>query len=296
MTPTPNDDDDSKVAAPAPPRGPEELFRRYDFRARKRFGQHFLVNSAILDELVTLADIRSQDRVLEVGPGCGTLTLVLLQRGAEINAIEIDRDAVAFLKEQLVPHFPLQLHSGSALDIDLGEILKSTALPWKVVANLPYNVGTKILFRLFECREHIEEMTLMFQREVADRLVATVGDSEYGALSLMAQLHSDVHLAMTLPSHAFIPAPKVTSAVVQFRLLPTTRIQDGDVRRVFRRIVKAAFQARRKTLANGMKMAGYDKGLVEDALVSLDLGKKVRPQRVGFEEFRDLAEILLDAG
>ncbi len=287
--------DPSNIEATEPPSGPGALFRTFDFRARKRFGQHFLVDAQILDEIVTLADIRSEDRVLEIGPGCGTLTLTLLQRGAAVDAIEIDRDAVSFLEQQLIPHFPLQVHSGSALNINVGEILESTPLPWKVVANLPYNVGTKILFRLFEERSHIEEMTLMFQREVADRLVATVGDSEYGALSLMAQLYSDVHRAMTLPPSAFVPAPKVNSAVVQFRLLSASRIEDDVHRRAFCQIVRAAFQARRKTLANGLKIVGCDKGLVEKTLATLGLDEKIRPQRVGFEQFSELARVLLDA-
>ena len=279
-----------------PPRTPGELFRAFDFRARKKFGQHFLVDAAILEELAGLADIRSGEQVLEIGPGCGTLTLVLLQRGAEVLAVEIDRDAVAFLEERLASHFPLEVIGSSALDVDWDEILGATPVPWKVVANLPYNVGTKILFDLFEQRRKIEEMTLMFQREVADRIVAEPGDSNYGKLSLMARLYSDVHRAMTLPPGAFVPPPKVRSAVVQFRLLDETRIADDEVRRVFCRIVSAAFQARRKTLANGLSAMGCDKTLVESILRSLQLPEKIRPQRVSFDDFKTIAEELMDAG
>lgn len=279
-----------------PPHTPAELYRSFDVRARKRFGQHFIVDPSILEEIATLADVRSEERVLEIGPGCGTLTLTLLQRGAQVDAVEIDRDAVAFLERRLVPHFPLRLHSESALDVDWEALLGSTAVPWKVVANLPYNVATKILFELFEHVERIEEMTLMFQREVAQRIVAEAGDSNFGALSLMAQLYSDVHLAMTLPPDAFVPPPKVDSAVVQFRMLPQTRIGDPLVRRAFEKIVRAGFQMRRKTLANGLKAAGCDKGLVEETVESLGLSKKVRPQRVEFDHFVHLAEVLMEAG
>ncbi len=279
-----------------PPATPGELYRRFDRPTRKRFGQHFILDPAILEEIATVADIRSDDRVLEIGPGCGTLTLILLQRGAQVDALEIDRDAVAFLRRHLEPHFPLSIHDGDALVVDLASILETTPLPWKVVANLPYNVGTRILFRLFEYDDHIEEMTLMFQREVADRIVARRGDSEFGALSLMSQLHGEVHRAMTLPPGAFVPPPKVDSAVVQFRLVAGTRIADDEVRRAFVRIVEAAFQMRRKTLANGLKAMGCDKSLVEQKLESLGLRPKVRPQRVGFDEFAELAAALLEEG
>lgn len=279
-----------------PPVTPGELYRRFKSPARKRFGQHFLIDPGILEEIVTLANIRSGDRVMDIGAGCGTLTLVLLQHGAEVDAVEIDRDAVALLRQELEPHFPLTVHEADALSVDFGAVLESTPLPWKVVANLPYNVGTKILFRLFEFADRIEEMTLMFQREVADRIVAQAGDSNFGALSLMAQLHADVHLALTLPPGAFVPAPKVDSAVVQFRMAPETKIEDRRVRQAFERVVKAAFQHRRKTLANGLKAMGCDKAVVEAHLESMALRTKIRPQRVGFDEFAELTKRLVDDG
>ncbi len=285
---------DDEVESPAAT--PEQLYRRFARPTRKRFGQHFLIDHGILEEIATLADLRAEDRVLEIGPGCGTLTLVLLQRGAEVEAIEIDRDAVAFLRRQLEPHFPLTVHQDSALDVNLAALLESTPIPWKVVANLPYNVGTKILFRLFEQGDRIEEMTLMFQREVADRIVAHPGDSEFGALSLMAQLYSEVHLAMTLPPGAFVPPPKVRSAVVQFRLIPGTRIGDPNLRSAFEQVVKAAFRQRRKTLANGLKAMGCDKSAVQEDLESLGLRSKIRPQKVAFEEFEELTKRLIDRG
>ena len=279
-----------------PPASPGQLFRAFDFRARKRFGQHFLIDSAILEEIVALADVREGDRILEVGPGCGTLTLVMLQRGAEVDAVEIDRDAVAFLQRILVPHFPLRIHEDSALSVDWPQFLSSTPLPWKVVANLPYNVATKILFELFDARVHIEEMTLMFQREVARRIVAEAGDSEYGRLSLMSRLYSDVHLAMTLPPGAFVPPPRVHSAVVQFRVLPETRVEDATIREAFEEVVKAGFRSRRKTLANGLAAAGFEKSVVETIVEAMGLPKKIRPQRIDFDGFVEIARRLVSAG
>ena len=279
-----------------PPDNPRQLYEGFGYRARKQLGQHFLIDAGILHEIATLADIRQGDRVLEIGAGCGTLTLVLLQRGAEVDAVELDDNAVEYLEERLVPHFPLELYGESALDVDYGEIFDSTPVSWKVVANLPYQVAAKILFRLFEYTERIEEMTLMFQKEVAQCIVAEPGDSDYGRLSLMSKLYSDVHLPMILPQDSFVPPPKVESAIVQFRPVPGSRIDDDALRDAFARIVKAAFQARRKTLANGLKALGCDKSLVEETLEALDLKQKIRPQRVGFEDFVALAQVLLDRG
>lgn len=275
-----------------PPQSPRQLYDAFAHRAKKQLGQHFLVDAEILHEIATVADVRDGDRILEIGPGCGTLTLVLLQRGAEVDAIELDSDAVVFLEDQLMEHFPLRLHRGSALDVDLDELMGSTPVPWKVVANLPFNVASKVLFRLFEQRSRIEEMTLMFQKEVAQRITAEPGDSSYGRLTLMARLYSDVHLAMTLPPEKFRPVPKVESAVVRFRPIQNTRIPDDQLREDFDRIVRAAFQARRKTLANGLAALGCDKSLVEETLEKMELNPKIRPQRLSLEHFAQLAEVL----
>ena len=279
----------------AAPKTPSQLFEAYRFRARKRFGQHFLTDPSILDEIVTIADIRSADPVIEIGPGCGTLTLTLVQRGAVVHAVEIDRDAVAFLRQQLEPHYPVTVQEASALDLDWGQVLQSSAVPWKVVANLPYNISTKLLFLLFEQADQIEEMTLMFQREVADRIVARAGEADFGALSLMSRLYADAHLAMTLPPQAFVPPPKVHSAVVQFRLIPGTRIVDKELRELFCRLVDGAFKARRKTLANGLKALGIDKAEVERALEELDLNPRIRAEKLSFDEFVRLSEKLQTA-
>ena len=275
---------------------PGELFRAYQHRTKKRFGQHFLIDPSILDEIVSVADISSGEQVLEIGPGCGTLSLMLMHRGAEVTAVELDRDAAAFLEESLVPHYPFTLHQGDALRVDLGEILAQTPVPWKVVANLPYNVGTEVMFRLFEEAGRIESMTLMFQREVAQRIVAEPGDSGYGVLSLMAQLHCNVHLAMTLGPGAFVPPPKVHSSVVQLQPLEKTRIEDEKTREVFKRVVRAGFQMRRKTLANGLRSLGCEKEDVEAILEGLGLKKKIRPEKLSFQEFKSLAEALVEEG
>lgn len=276
------------------PTHPGELFRAYEFATKKRFGQHFLIDPTILADIVDLAELSPGERVLEIGPGCGTLTLTMLQQGVEVDAIELDRDAARFLSKALVPYFPLQVHQGDALALDLAAILGVSEEPWKVVANLPYNVGTEVMFRLFEQASYIKSMTLMFQREVAQRIVAGPGDANYGLLSLMAQLHADVELVMTLKPGAFVPPPKVHSAIVQFTMLERTRIDDEPLRALFQRIVRAGFQTRRKMLTTSLRSLGYKREPVEEALIEVGLSPKVRPEEMSFAEFEGLARVLAE--
>lgn len=278
------------------PKSPGELFRAYGLRTKKRFGQHFLVDPAILSEIVDLAALKPGDQVLEIGPGCGTLTLTMLQRGVTVEAVELDRDAIAFLETVLMPHFQLQVHGGDALAMDLEAILSGSDKDWKVVANLPYNVGTEVMFRLFEQARHIKEMTLMFQREVAQRIVARQGESSYGQLSLMAQLHANTELVMNLKAGAFVPPPKVQSAVVRFEVLEETRIADPDLREVFQRVVRTGFQARRKMLTNSLRGLGLQKTPIEEALNEVGLSVKARPEELSFEEFEALSRALIGGG
>ncbi|RAL21673.1 ribosomal RNA small subunit methyltransferase A [Lujinxingia litoralis] len=271
---------------------PGDLLRSFGQRTKKQFGQHFLVDPRILGEIARLGKVAPGDHVLEVGPGCGTLTLTMLQAGATVDAIEIDRDAVAFLQESLAEDWGFKLHAGDALKADIAGILASRAGTWKAVANLPYNVGTEVTFRLFEQRERLQRMTLMYQREVAQRMVAREGDDAYGALSVMVRLYADAELVMHLPPGAFVPPPKVHSSVVNFELLPETRIEDEARREFFVKVVKSAFQVRRKTLPNGLKALKLPRERVISAIESAGLSPKVRPERVGFEAFLAVADAL----
>lgn len=275
--------------------GPGELVRRYELSAKKRFGQHFLVDPNILDRIAEAAEIEPGDRVLEVGPGPGALTLTMLQQGARVLAVELDRDLAAFLRQELLPAGSLELVEGDILAQDLGELLGDMAIDapaWKCAANLPYNVATEVFFRLAEVMDRFSVLALMFQREVAERFVARVGESDYGALSLMSELYCDAKIVMTLPPGAFRPPPKVHSAVVQFRPVRGTRIPDPALRDVFRVLVRRAFQARRKTLPNALKATGVDKPILKAAISEVGLDLKVRPEQVDFAGFFSLAERL----
>ena len=283
-----------------------ELVRRYERQAKKRFGQHFLVDPNILGAVAAAADISRGDRVLEIGPGPGTLSTTILGLGAHVLAVELDRDLVAFLGEELGEHPSFELIAGDILAQNLGEILADfdakfdeqsapeTATPasparWKCAANLPYNVATEVFFRLADVLERFDCLALMFQREVALRFVAQCGDNEYGVLSLMSQLYADSEIVMTLPPGAFRPPPRVHSAVVRFRPIAGTRIPDPDLREAFKNIVRQAFQTRRKTLPNALISTGIAKSRLIEAIEVAGLDARVRPERVSFDEFVALA-------
>lgn len=268
---------------------PGDLYRAYGQRAKKRFGQHFLTDYAILSRVADGADVSSGDRVLEIGPGCGTLTWTLMERGAEVTAVELDRDAADFLEETLVPE-GLNLVRGDVLDTDLDDVLGDST--WKCVANLPYNVATPITFELLGRGAQFEKLALMYQKEVAERLVAEVGTSAFGSLTLAIRLLADAKMLFTLGAGAFTPPPRVTSAVVAFDPVRGTRIDEEDVRVTFEEAVKAAFLLRRKTLPNALAGGGWDKAAVRSAMESMDVDPRTRPEALGFEGWVELARRL----
>lgn len=271
---------------------PNDLIRAYQRRAKKRYGQHFLSDPSILERVADAADVAEGDAVLEIGPGPGTLTWALLARGARVRAVEIDGDAVAFLRELYAERDAFALTEGDALEVEFGPILAEFPR-WKCVSNLPYNVGTPIFFKLTEHAACFDVMALMFQREVAQRMVATPEQrADYGILSLMTQLHHDAEIAMTLPPGAFSPPPKVHSAVVRLTPVPGTRIPDAAERALFERVIKAAFQQRRKTLPNGLKGAGFAKAVSREAMEQVGIDARARPEVIDFDGFVALTRAL----
>ena len=240
---------------------PRLMLQLYQHRAKKRFGQHFLSDEGILARVAQAAGVGPGARVLEIGPGCGTLTAALLRAGAErVRAVEIDRDAAAFLRETLGGLASFELVEADALSLGPQELVPPEGRPWRVAANLPYNVGTEVLFRLLEAGG-IEEMALMFQREVARRLVAGPGEDGYGALSLMVQLHcEEVELVMELRPGAFTPPPKVHSAVVRLRPLAATRISEEGHRERFVQTGAGGIQRAAKNLPQRHQEPGARQG------------------------------------
>ena len=261
--------------------------------ARKRFGQHFLVDGSVIDRIVDAIDPRPGQALVEIGPGRGALTAPLAERAGRVIAIELDRD----LATTLAPRLPQNVHlvQGDFLEIALPQLLEGERTPVRVVGNLPYNVASPILFRLLDAADDgrlLRDATLMVQREVADRIVAGTGGKDYGAMSIQVQLLADVERVLSLPPGAFRPPPKVHSAVVQLRFRPP-HVNVGS-REAFERVVRGLFLQRRKTLANALKPVASSFGHSHLEVLQrsgLDGGR--RPETLSVEDIASLAQAVL---
>jgi 16S rRNA (adenine1518-N6/adenine1519-N6)-dimethyltransferase len=260
-------------------------------RARKRFGQHFL-EQAWVNKLIAALGTSPDDTFLEIGPGRGALTRALAPHVARIVAVEIDRDLAAALPAHAPAH--VRVVTGDFLHVDLDEVLRDEPRPLRVIGNLPYNVASPILFRLLHEAKHgrrFRDATLMLQKEVADRIMATVGTAEYGVLTLQVGLLADVDRILTLPPGAFRPPPKVTSAVVRLRFRPPT-VDVGDPA-VFERVVRGVFLQRRKTLLNAFRPVADSFGQEAAPLIELaQLDGNRRSQTLTLAEMARLATAL----
>jgi 16S rRNA (adenine1518-N6/adenine1519-N6)-dimethyltransferase len=267
------------------------LLAKYSISPAKRLGQHFLTDKRIMMAIVRTAEVNPRDIVLEVGPGLGELTKLLASKAKRVIAIELDESMVALLEDRLANYENIVLLRGDALKFDfLGESRK-----WgeklKVVSNLPYNISTQLLFCLVEMREALSGMTLMLQREVAERIVATPGGKQYGILSVLLQLYCDTSLRLIVPPSSFYPRPKVESAVVRFDFLQKPRVEIEN-EPIFRKVVKASFGHRRKTLKNALKNAAFFSVKGEEIEVNLrnvGIDPRRRGETLTLQEFADLS-------
>lgn len=261
-------------------------------RARKRFGQHFL-EPAWVSKLIDAVRPEPADTFLEIGPGRGALTLALAPRVARIIAVEIDRQLAAALPSRAPAN--VQVVEADFLEVDLPQLLREERLPVRVIGNLPYNVSSPILFALLRASDagrRLRDATLMLQKEVADRLVASPGTSEYGTLPVQVALTASVDRLLTLPPGAFRPPPKVTSAVVRLRFhAPTADV--GDAGR-FERLVRGVFLQRRKTLTNALKPVADAFGVsAADMLAQAGVDGGRRPETLTVDEFARLSRAVL---
>lgn len=255
-----------------------------DYRAKKRFGQNFLKDDSVVSAILQAADLGDQDRVLEIGPGLGALTDRMLPLVQQLKVMELDQDLIARLEQRTAGN--LQILAGDALRLDWPALLPEP--PYKLVANLPYNISSQVVFKILDHHQLFSRLVLMFQKEVGDRLSAPPGNRDYGILSVLCQLHFDVRRLLTVPPGAFHPAPKVTSAVLVFTPLGAPRVEVRD-ERFFRRVVKAAFAQRRKTLRNTLSASGFGGAHLEPLLQSLDIDPIRRGETLSLEEFSRLA-------
>ncbi len=254
------------------------------YRPKKRFGQNFLRDSGVVAKILDAARIEAGDRILEIGPGLGALTDRLLAAAGEVTVMEVDRDLVASLVARREPG--LRILEGDCLDLDWAAALPLP--PYKLVANLPYNISSQVLFKVLDHRDRFPRLVLMFQKEVGDRLCAAPGTSAYGILSVFCQLEFDIRRVTAVPPGAFFPAPKVHSVVLEFVPLPTPRVVVADPR-LFRRVVKGAFGQRRKTLRNSLLGAGFLPAVIDPALEECAISPQRRGETLSLEEFAGLS-------
>lgn len=253
-----------------------------DWRPSKALGQNFLVDHGAVHKIAEIADITPEDTVLEIGPGKGVLTAALAERAGQVIAIEFDRHLAELLTREFQGVDNVRIINADALSFPL-DTLPS---PLKVVANLPYSISTPILFRLIEYRHRFSRMVLMFQREVAERILAEPGGRDYGVLSVMVQVFTVPRMEFILPPEAFRPRPRIDSAVVSFEIPAAPRVAVAD-EAVFRRVVKAAFSQRRKTLRNSLKaLLGSE---TEDVLMNVGIDPMRRAETLSLEEFARLS-------
>ena len=256
-------------------------------RPRKRFGQNFLQSSHVIDKILAAAELSPGESVVEIGPGPGALTDRLLASGASVVAFEVDRDLVAALEARNAAR--LTVHSGDVLKADWPALLSSP--PYKLVANLPYNISSQVLFKVLDHRPLFSRMVLMFQKEVGDRLLAAPDTRDYGILSVLVQNWYTVARVVKVAPGCFFPPPKVDSVVLRFdpREQPLAPVADEAA---FVRLVKAVFAQRRKTLRNGLLGAGYDGATVDRALSALSLAPTVRGETLDIACLSALSQAL----
>ena len=262
--------------------------------AKKALGQNFLVDASVLARIVDVAGIESHDRVLEVGPGRGALTRLLAARASRVLAVEIDRQLVTLLRREFATSDNVTIVEHDILRADLALLLPPGEEQWKVVANLPYNISSQVLFLFLDHRQFFSRLILMLQREVGERLTADPGCKAYGILTVLCRLHYDISRQFIVRPGSFHPVPKVDSIVLKFDSLPAPRCDVGD-EAFFRRLVKAAFGQRRKTLWNCLKSSalGMDDRDVQEALSNSGIDGGRRGETLSLEEYASLSRELL---
>ncbi len=263
------------------------ILKAFGLRMSKKLGQNFLIDARIVQGIVDAAEVRPGDRVLEIGPGIGTLTQGLAEAGADVTAVELDKKLPAVLKETLKAYDNVRIVPGDILKVNIPEIMGDA--PFKVAANLPYYITTPILMALLERHLPITHMVTMVQKEVAERMTAKPGSRIYGALSVAVQYYTEPEIVLDVPPRSFIPAPEVMSVVVSCRVRkePAVAVRDE---KLFFRVVKAAFGQRRKTLMNALKGGGFSKEAVRDALEQSGIDPMRRGETLTLEEFGRLAD------
>ena len=275
-----------------------EVIQKYEFAFQKKFGQNFLIDPHVLDKIISAAEITRDDLVVEIGPGIGTMTQYLACAAREVVAIEIDKMLIPILQDTLSAYDNVTIINEDVLKVDLNKLAeeKNGGRPVKVVANLPYYITTPIIMGLFENHVPLHSITIMVQKEVADRMRMGPGTKDYGALSLAVQYYAEPYLVANVPQNCFMPRPKIGSAVIKLTVHEKPPVTVRDEKLMFR-LVRASFNQRRKTLANGLNNSPelhYSKEQIAQAIEMLGASPNVRGEALTLEEFARLADILLE--
>jgi 16S rRNA (adenine1518-N6/adenine1519-N6)-dimethyltransferase len=259
---------------------------------RKRWGQHFLVDRNILNKVIRMARVNENDSVLEIGPGLGEMTIGLAKKVSKVITVEIDPNLVEILTKKVMDYPNVEVVKGDILKLDLNRLLRQEKGPVKVVANLPYQISTPLLFRFVESRQLFSTLTLMIQKEVGERMVASQGGKEYGPLSIFVQMVSNLSILFLVKPTAFFPPPKVESAVVHMVWKEKAMVEPKD-EEWFKKIVRGCFGYRRKTLINALKHSGLPlPGDIEPRIRKINISPQTRPETLSIQEFVHLSEIL----
>lgn len=276
------------------PQNTIEVLQKYKFNFQKKFGQNFLIDTHVLDKIIASAEITKDDFVLEIGPGIGTMTQYLAQAAGEVVAVEIDKNLIPILEDTLNGYENVTVINDDVLKVDI-EVLareRNDGKPIKVVANLPYYITTPIIMGLFEKHVPLKSITVMVQKEVADRMQVGPGTKDYGALSLAVQYYAKPYIVANVPPNCFMPRPKVGSAVIRLDRYDEPPVKVKDERLMFK-IIRASFNQRRKTLANGLNNSpeiSVSKEIITEAIESLGRGASVRGEALTLEEFAKLSD------
>lgn len=276
------------------------VLNKYQFTFQKKFGQNFLIDTHVLEKIISAAGITEEDFVLEIGPGIGTMTQYLASAAREVCAVEIDKSLIPILEDTLKDYDNVTVINQDILKVDIAELAreKNQGKPIKVVANLPYYITTPIIMGLFESHVPVESITVMVQKEVADRMQVGPGTKDYGALSLAVQYYAEPYIVANVPPNCFMPRPKVGSAVIRLTRHKEPPVRVKDEKLLFG-IIRASFNQRRKTLANGLKNyegLPFTKEEIEEAISQCGFSPSVRGEALSLKEFAMLADVLWETG
>ncbi len=274
-----------------------ETIKKYDFAFQKKFGQNFLIDSHVLDKIIAAAGVTKEDVVLEIGPGFGTMTQYLAESAKEVIAVEIDKTLIPILHETLSDYDNVTIINEDILKLEIAQLVeeKNGGKPIKVVANLPYYITTPIIMGLFESHVPLENITVMVQKEVAQRMQAGPGTKDYGALSLAVQFYAEPYIVANVPPNCFIPRPGVGSAVIRLTKWENPPVAVKNEAFLFS-LIRASFNQRRKTLQNSLVNGGVPttKDQVIEALEKMNLSPTVRGEALTLEEFAQLSDLLCE--